>query len=105
MTTTAAATYTTVYRTGGTANFRWIKCLPVATRNEAETQVAEIQKGGRPAYCRLTSRVESLGVPTTFEAAAFIGPDVDAAWEARGAMALLMLHTPLYAPPGHRAAK
>ena len=61
-------TFTVVYRVGGTENFKWCKALPVATREAAELQKAEVIRGGRPAMVFDTERLEAVGLPETYDA-------------------------------------
>lgn len=58
--------YTVIFRTGGTENFRWNKALPVATIEEARTQRDAIERGGRPALIHDTARLNLLGLPETY---------------------------------------
>jgi hypothetical protein len=58
-------TYTVIYRTGGTENFRWLKTLPMQ-RHEALAAKAEIERGGRAARMHKTSLLESIGLPETY---------------------------------------
>ena len=43
---TRLATFTNVYRTGGYAMCEWQKCLPVETREHAQSQRADIERMG-----------------------------------------------------------
>lgn len=56
-------TFTTVYRMGGYLNATWHKALPVATREEALKQKAEIERGGRKAIVFETKTLDVVGVP------------------------------------------
>lgn len=54
--------YVVVYRVGGWANFEWCKTLGVLTMAEAEKLLAEVVRGGRPAFIAPLN----VPVPTTF---------------------------------------
>lgn len=56
-------TFTTVYRTGGTANAKWHAALPVATREEADRQREEVERMGYKALVKTTREVELHGLP------------------------------------------
>ena len=56
-------TYTTVYYMGGTLNGRWQRALPVATKEEAIAQVADIERGGRVALYNRTEVWDAIGLP------------------------------------------
>ena len=58
-----AKTYTVYYRTGGTENCTWKKAFPVATRDLARKQQAEIQQMGYKALIAQTSRLDAIGLP------------------------------------------
>ena len=58
--------YTVVYRMGGYLNATWHRCVPVATKEEALEQAAEIERGGRKALVRPTAEWDSVGLPVGF---------------------------------------
>jgi hypothetical protein len=60
--TEAGASFTAVYQMGG-ANGDWRRCLPVDSREAAQTQVDEIVRGGRPAYVHDTFALNVIGMP------------------------------------------
>jgi hypothetical protein len=55
--------YTTIYWMGGSLRGKWQRCLPVATKEEAENQAASIRRGGRPALVNLTTAWDTIGLP------------------------------------------
>ena len=60
-------TWTTYYRTGGTANFKWQTAMRWSNKAQAEQQAEEIRRGGRSAHVMRTDRLQSVGLPETFE--------------------------------------
>jgi len=56
-------TFTTIYRCGGYVNATWHKAFPVATREKAEAQKAEIERGGRKAIVVETAKLDVVGLP------------------------------------------
>lgn len=54
-----------VFRTGGYANFKWQRALPVETRDEALTQLAETQRMGFKAFIADYDKSMSIGLPET----------------------------------------
>jgi len=59
--------YTVIYRTGGTENFKWHKCVPVGSHADAEEQKQEIERMGYKAIVHKTAEIESIGLPETYE--------------------------------------
>lgn len=60
--------YTVVYRIGGTHRFQWRKTAS-ATAEECKTVRASLTAGGYFSYPpELASRVESIGLPETYQA-------------------------------------
>ena len=60
--------FTVAYRCGGQANCEWRAALPVATREEAQAQAREIERGGRKALIFKTRDLENKGLPEGWEA-------------------------------------
>lgn len=60
--------YTVIYRTGGTENFQWKKCLPVATREKAFQDKAEIERMGYKSIVHDTDQINAIGLPETYDA-------------------------------------
>lgn len=58
--------YTVYYQTGGTDNFKWHR-LDGRNLETAKCDVTEICRGGRPAHYELTSLINAIGLPDTFE--------------------------------------
>lgn len=67
--------YTVIYRTGGYLNFRWHKCLPVATWEKAQALAEEVRRQGYHALIHDTEALESIGLPETY------GPNDPIPWE------------------------
>lgn len=62
-----AQTWTIAYRIGGTENFQWRKTLAIEHREQADRLAREIAVGGRKALVFPTDRLESIGLPETYE--------------------------------------
>lgn len=61
-------TYTIIYRTGGTANFRWHRVLErYATRHAASPVQDELERAGYLTRCHVTRQLDAIGLPETFE--------------------------------------
>jgi hypothetical protein len=58
--------FAVIYRTGGTANFRWNRVLDLFTREEAAAKVAELGRMGYPALVHDAKRLDAVGMPETF---------------------------------------
>jgi hypothetical protein len=56
-------TFTTVYRTGGTENCVWKRCLAVPTETEARKQAADIERMGYLAIVHRTHVLDVIGMP------------------------------------------
>lgn len=65
--TPTQTTYTVIYRTGGTENFRWLKALPVATKVEAQELAISVRSYGRVAIVHRTDLLDAIGMPETFD--------------------------------------
>jgi hypothetical protein len=63
MKTRPLPSFTVIYWCGGSEAGRWERCLPVATRDEAERLLAEVERAGRPGYVRDTHVLDVVGVP------------------------------------------
>ena len=64
----ATRTFTVAYRTGGTAAFAWRTTVPFSTYDLAEQAAGDIRRGGRKALVFDTARLDSIGLPETWEA-------------------------------------
>lgn len=60
-------TYTVIYRTGGTENFKWHKTVEYQSYQSAASSMQDIVKGGRIAMIFDTSLLSSIGLPETFD--------------------------------------
>jgi hypothetical protein len=56
-------TFTTIYRTGGTENCVWKRCLAVLTVAEANEQAAKIERMGYRAIVHRTHILDAIGMP------------------------------------------
>jgi hypothetical protein len=66
----AKAQYAVIYRTGGSANFKWRRVLDVyATRAQAEAKADEIEHMGYTALVHDAARLDAIGMPDTYSAA------------------------------------
>lgn len=70
-TTTKAAPagkkYAVIYRTGGSANWKWHRVLDVyATRSQAEAKADEIEHMGYTALVHDAARLDAIGMPETY---------------------------------------
>lgn len=61
-------TFTVIYRTGGTMNARWHRCAAVATIEDARKMQDDIRRGGRKALIHKTNLLDSIGLPSGYEA-------------------------------------
>lgn len=68
LTPNTPSTFTVVYRTGGTSNAKWRRCVAVTTRNEAETMASELYVAGFKAIVFITSQLDAIGMPVGFDA-------------------------------------
>ena len=66
--TSPRPTFTNVYRTGGTAMCEWRRCLPVATREKANQQRAEVERMGYKTLTFKTHELDSIGMPEGWDA-------------------------------------
>jgi len=55
--------FTVVFGFGGSSNTVWQRCLPVASREEANKQREAIVLAGRPAYVHQTDMLDAIGMP------------------------------------------
>jgi hypothetical protein len=60
-------TFTVIYRTGGTVNFKWHKAFPVETATEAEALRQSTERMGYKALTHRTSELNKIGLPETYE--------------------------------------
>lgn len=65
--------FTVIYRTGGTKNFKWKEVLPVATKKEAEKKKKELERMGYKSIIHKTKELRSIGLPDTYEGEEFDG--------------------------------
>jgi hypothetical protein len=56
-----------VYRTGGTANFKWHRTVTLLSQDEAESCARGVQAGGRPAIVYTEDELAEKGMPQTFD--------------------------------------
>lgn len=63
--------YTVIYRTGGTDNFKWNKALPVDSLGEAVKQKDRLETSGYPALIHDTAAINSVGLPETYDASLY----------------------------------
>jgi hypothetical protein len=61
--------YCVIYRTGGTANFKWVRSLPFGTRERAESAANATQRAGYVAHVEVYKHSVSIGLPETYDAA------------------------------------
>jgi hypothetical protein len=57
------STFTTIYRTGGTENCVWKRCLAVQSEQVAREQAASIEKMGYRAIVHRTHILDAIGMP------------------------------------------
>lgn len=57
-----------VYRIGGTHNFRWLRSIPIQSREAAEGARRDTEKMGYKALVAPYYQSLNLGLPETFEA-------------------------------------
>jgi hypothetical protein len=63
-----AVTYTVYYRTGGTDNFKWLKVNErYEDMEKAQGCVNHLRRAGYKAQYEVTSKLEAIGLPETFE--------------------------------------
>lgn len=55
--------YAILYRTGGTANFRWCRVFGIFTADEAEAKRAELERMGYPTCLAATTSILAHRVP------------------------------------------
>ena len=55
--------FTVIYYMGGKESGQWRRCSSVATAREAVAQVADIERGGRPALYHETRVWDAVGLP------------------------------------------
>jgi hypothetical protein len=58
--------YCVVYRTGGYANFKWHRTLPVTSFKEAAEQCDSVTRQGYRGYVAYYDLSMSIGLPDTF---------------------------------------
>lgn len=64
---TTPKTYTVIYRTGGTDNFKWHKVYErYINRDDARAKQADLNAAGYPALVHDTQLLDSVGMPETF---------------------------------------
>ena len=64
MTIKKAKTFTVIYRTGGTENFKWHKVLTLhRTKETAMADVKRIEKQGYKALMFDTDKLNAIGMP------------------------------------------
>lgn len=61
-------TFTTIYRTGGTENCTWRRCLAVTSHDEAVRQARAIEQLGYKALIHRTRALDIIGMPEGWEA-------------------------------------
>jgi hypothetical protein len=60
-------TYTVIYRTGGTDNFKWNKVTDTFTDyNDATIKAATIEKMGYKTIIHDTEKINNIGLPETY---------------------------------------
>lgn len=65
-----ATKYAVIYRTGGSANWKWHRVLDAyATRAQAEAKADEIERMGYPALVHSAARLDAIGMPETYSVA------------------------------------
>ena len=61
-------TYSVVYRTGGTQNFKWCRTNETfLTRDEAINFAAGIEKMGYKTMIYITKQLNNIGLPETYD--------------------------------------
>lgn len=56
--------FTVIYQTGGTDNYRWNKTgIVVPTIEEANAKAVELERAGYPCYVKRVWEVENIGMP------------------------------------------
>lgn len=72
-------TFTVIYRTGGTENFKWNRVGERYTsKTAALDSAAELAKMGYPSLVHDAKLLDSIGLPETFDASDSTLPDVTA---------------------------
>ena len=62
------STYSIVYRSGGTENFKWNRVLDTfPTYEAARIKASEIEKMGYPTLIHDTQQLNIIGLPETFK--------------------------------------
>lgn len=61
-------TFCVIYRTGGTANFKWHRSMAVGSMEAAAAILAEVQKGGRTAFVADHAKSLAIRLPETYSA-------------------------------------
>ena len=60
--------FAVIYRTGGTANYRWNRILEnYATREAAVLKASELNRMGYPTHIHNAFFLDAAGLPETFE--------------------------------------
>jgi hypothetical protein len=60
-------TFTVIYRIGGTERFTWHRCVPQRKKADAEAMRADLERAGFKALVHETAKLDSIGMPETFE--------------------------------------
>jgi RNA-splicing ligase RtcB len=60
-------TWTLIYRTGGTENFKWNKTHTFPSYDEAHKAKIIIEKMGYKTFIHDTGYLENIGLPETYE--------------------------------------
>lgn len=58
--------FSLIYQTGGTANFKWNRVLGAFSRTEADAKRDEIMRMGYPTMIYKTSELDAIGGPSAF---------------------------------------
>ena len=68
-------TFTVIYRTGGTENFKWNRVGErYSDRTSAEESADGLERMGYPSLVHDTKLLDSIGLPETFDAATTVMP-------------------------------